>query len=306
VTIGWGDLFDSLSDGVYIVDTGRRILSWNKAAERITGFTRDEVLGRGCHENILLHVDERGGSLCQDGCQLLQVSQDGRPREAELYLRHRHGHRIPVSLRVVAMRNQAGALVGVAEVFTDLRPRAVMSGKMQEMQEHGFIDSLTHLANSRYVETYVGIALREVQDHQLSVGLLCMHIDHLEGWNEKYGHASGDRLIRLIANTVSGNTRPFDIIGRWGGTKLVAIIRHARENFLYNVAEKYRMLIARSSLTLDGRVLHPTASIGATMLRSADTAESALRRADVQATESRRAGANRVTIDMKLTATNLP
>ena len=64
----YATLLDNLYDGVYFVDRDRRITFWNKAAERITGFTKAEVLGKRCADNLLRHVDERGNPLCEGAC----------------------------------------------------------------------------------------------------------------------------------------------------------------------------------------------------------------------------------------------
>lgn len=53
-------IINNLNDGVYFVDLDRRILFWNKAAERITGYSADEIMGRQCQDNILNHIDEDG------------------------------------------------------------------------------------------------------------------------------------------------------------------------------------------------------------------------------------------------------
>ncbi len=110
-------LLDSMADGVYFVDTDRRITSWNKAAERITGYTAREVLGRSCADNVLRHVDESGRELCVAGCPLAAVVQDGRMREARVYLHHKLGHRTPVDVRATAMRDAAGKIMGAVEIF---------------------------------------------------------------------------------------------------------------------------------------------------------------------------------------------
>ena len=63
-------IINNLNDGVYFVDLDRRILFWNKAAERITGYSADEIMGRPCQDNILNHIDEDGRPLCVIGCPL--------------------------------------------------------------------------------------------------------------------------------------------------------------------------------------------------------------------------------------------
>ena len=79
-------LIDNLYDGVYYVDKKRTIQYWNKAAEKITGFKSQQVVGKRCSDNILTHVDSEGNSLCQGMCPLAETISDGLPREAEVYL----------------------------------------------------------------------------------------------------------------------------------------------------------------------------------------------------------------------------
>jgi PAS domain S-box-containing protein len=90
------DLLDQISDGVYFVTPQRRITYWNAGAERLTGYNAHEVLGRSCAEGILRHVDNAGQQLCLRGCPLAAVMEDGKSREALVYLQHKDGHCVPV------------------------------------------------------------------------------------------------------------------------------------------------------------------------------------------------------------------
>jgi PAS domain-containing protein len=78
-------ILDELYDGLYLVDTERRIKFWNKSAEIITGYLRTEILGEFCQDNRLNHVDDSGRKLCEDGCPLADTLADGQRREAELF-----------------------------------------------------------------------------------------------------------------------------------------------------------------------------------------------------------------------------
>ena len=66
-------ILDSVKDGIYFVDTHRRITFWNKGAERITGFRAEEVLGTGCSDNVLEHVDIKGMGLCNGNCPVSAI-----------------------------------------------------------------------------------------------------------------------------------------------------------------------------------------------------------------------------------------
>ncbi|MFN3535085.1 MAG: PAS domain-containing protein, partial [Desulfatiglandales bacterium] len=92
-------ILDALSDGVYFVDKERRITFWNNGAERLTGYSADEVLGKSCADNLLMDVDDNGKELCTSGCPLEAVIRDGHMREADVYLHHKFGYRIPIHIK---------------------------------------------------------------------------------------------------------------------------------------------------------------------------------------------------------------
>jgi len=113
-------LLDEVNEGIYFTDRQRRITYWNKAAERISGYSRAEVLGQNCSANILIHVDARGRQLCLGGCPLAHALRDGKPRQGDVFLHHRDGHRVPVRVRVFPLLDAAGHVAGAAELFSDI------------------------------------------------------------------------------------------------------------------------------------------------------------------------------------------
>ena len=86
-----------MSEAVYVVDRQRRVTYWNPAAERLTGYPADQVVGRCCRDGILNHVDHEGTSLCKSRCPLLATIGDGQPHDMLAFLHHRDGHRVPVA-----------------------------------------------------------------------------------------------------------------------------------------------------------------------------------------------------------------
>ena len=113
------ELLENLFDGVYYVNENRVITFWNKAAERITGFNRADVLASSCADDILRHIDETGCEMCKEGCPLHLTLRDGQMREASLFLHHKQGHRVPVHIRIAPIKNNDGKIIGGVEVFSD-------------------------------------------------------------------------------------------------------------------------------------------------------------------------------------------
>jgi PAS domain S-box-containing protein len=112
-------LLDNLYDGVYFVDRDRRITYWNRAAEELTGFSADEVVGRCCFDNLLNHTDHCGEQLCHGRCPLHFTIEDGVSREADVFLCHKQGHRVSVSVRAAPIYDDQGCIVGAIEIFSD-------------------------------------------------------------------------------------------------------------------------------------------------------------------------------------------
>jgi PAS domain S-box-containing protein len=156
VVAGSDDLYkrilDSLYDGVYLVDPDRRITYWNLGAERITGYRADEAVGRRCQDDFLVHMDDRGNSLCLNGCPLSWTMANGQPQETEVYLQHKDGYRVPISVRATPIRDGTGRVVGAVEVFSDNSRIAAMTDLNKELRQLSLLDPLTEIGNRRFLE----------------------------------------------------------------------------------------------------------------------------------------------------------
>ncbi|RME25886.1 MAG: PAS domain-containing protein [Deltaproteobacteria bacterium] len=113
------EMLDTVRDGVWLVDRDRTIRWWSKGAERISGSSAAEVVGRRCNANIPMHVDEGGRALCRSGCPLVAGMKADAPGDAQVFLHHKEGHRVPVDVRVVPIRDEEGRVTGAAETFRD-------------------------------------------------------------------------------------------------------------------------------------------------------------------------------------------
>lgn len=115
---------ESMNEGVYITDLDRRILYWNKGAERITGWKAEDVIGSRCRDNILCHVDRHGNRLCVDShCPLLHAMRRGERVEVPtlVFARGAHGDQIPVTVTTAPYRAPDGRTIGGIEVFREMR-----------------------------------------------------------------------------------------------------------------------------------------------------------------------------------------
>ena len=129
------EVLDHVSDGVYFVDLERRIFYWNESAFRLTGYRAEEMLGRCCEE-FLGHVDATGKRLCLD-CPLVACVRDGSTYEAQVFLRHKQGGRVPVAVRVQPIRAADGSIVGAVEIFSDQTAHHAARREAEELERCG-------------------------------------------------------------------------------------------------------------------------------------------------------------------------
>ncbi len=290
------DVVDYLHDGLYIVDLEKKILFWNKSAETMTGFMADEVVGSRCNDNVLTHIDERGNTLCEGMCPLAKTMVDGKVRESELFLHHKRGHRIRVSVRTVPNRDPDDTIVGGIELFTDLSSNDAIMLKMKELEKLAMLDNLTKIANRNYIEMEFNKRFHELRRHNNPFGILFMDIDNFKSVNDSFGHPIGDLILQAVANTLTANTRPYDLFGRWGGEEFVGIFPGVDKTNLKELGERFRMLVESSYVLNGNNTIHVTISTGGTLGVKNDTIESIIERADQALYASKSAGRNRVTL----------
>ncbi len=291
------ELLNNLYDGVYFVDLERRISFWNKGAERLTGYTLEEVLGRNCWDDFLAHLDDRGEQMCDSGCPLLETLTDGKVRDRNFYLLHKEGHRVPVLVRMAPIHDQDKKIIGAVEIFSDNSSRVASEMKIDELEKLALLDELTKIGNRRFMEMGLRTKLDEMNRYRSQLGVFFVDIDNFKEVNDSFGHPLGDEVLKSVAKTLSGALRPPDILCRWGGEEFVVAVGNLDREILGVIAERFRSLIENSSVAGDGTKIQFTVSVGATMALEKDTLDSVIQRADKLMYQSKENGRNRVTTD---------
>lgn len=199
------DLLNALGDGAYITDLNRRIVFWNHAAERITGWSSDDVVGQCCSANILIHVDKDGRPLCSsDTCPLHRSMVTGSPSDEPVlvYAQTRRGTRIPVEVSVSPLRNATGRIIGGLETFRDasgmerdlLRALLIQRGLVASESPHPGLDIESRYAPRDIVggdffrveqapDGGVAVMLADVTGHGVAAALYTMLLRLL--WDEQ-------------------------------------------------------------------------------------------------------------------------
>lgn len=295
------EIFMHMYEGVIIVDKNKTVVYWNPEAERISGHLASDFIGKCCCDNSLVHVDQHGERLCEKACPFIASLCTGQVHETEAFLNHKEGHPVPVSARMVPLYDH-NEFIGVLELFRDNSPRETLMKELADLNDQITIDPLTSLRNRRYAEVIVNSKLNEIRSGGTTFGVLFIDIDHFKDINDTYGHDIGDLVLKMLAKTLMSNTRQHDVLVRWGGEEIIAVIVSPNiQTKLFMIAEKLRHLIRQSTLPLEtGDNIQVTVSIGATVALAEDTVESLVKRADHLMYQAKKSGRNCVKTDIKI------
>ena len=124
-------IFDSISDGVFTADHMCRITSFNRAAEKISGFVREEAIGQYC-------FDIFRSDICQTQCALRNTLANGKPvRDTRVTIITRDGRRVPISVSTTVLRDPNGHFIGAVEFFRDLSTLENLKHQLDEAKHFG-------------------------------------------------------------------------------------------------------------------------------------------------------------------------
>lgn len=301
------DVLDRIDEGVYFVDRSRRITYWNRGAAEITGFGPEDALGRRCSGGMLRHVDDTGRLLCTNSCPLLAVMADGVTREADVFLHHKGGHRVPVRVRASAIRDDSGQVIGSIETFHE-RDAASGRGTASAGQPDGLTDALTGLSNRRMGRAQLESVLALVADDLTSLGLLVVDIDPPgpeRSGTPGAGAAGGDfaaaqtpdEVVVMVGRSLAAGLASGDLPVRWRGGQFLVLLPGASRESLLASAQRLRMLVAGSWLDLPGGRSRTTVSIGAALAEAGENATDLLERASRLRNLARAAGGDLVSCE---------
>ncbi|HME23230.1 MAG TPA: PleD family two-component system response regulator [Acetobacteraceae bacterium] len=167
--------------------------------------------------------------------------------------------------------------------------------------EMALIDPLTGLYNQRYLMRHLRGLLENGQNGELAV--LMIDVDHFKSVNDEFGHATGDKALRVVADVLRNNTRVFDSLARYGGEEFVVVMPGTGADDAAQAAERLRSAVEAAPFTWGpGSCSRLTVSIGvACSEQHPGPSETLLHAADLALYAAKRAGRNRVEIAAPVT-----
>ncbi len=268
-------------------DTRLRVRRWNIAAERIFGWSREEILGR--HARMLSHPSrhhlygEVGGLSNLAAVPSKHVTQNV----------HKLGHEVPCSWSTSLLHDDHGKIVGAISVVENLTERKLAESLIEHMGRH---DALTNLPNRSFLLAQLEAALAEsVGPVRRPLAVLVVNMDRFKQVNEAMGHAIGDQVLYEVARRLGEMVPRSSIVARLAGDEFAVVLRQdASARGAHALGEKLRSGLSELYRT-DGQEMSCSASIGVALYPGdGNDAKELLHHADAALSHAKGAGRNQL------------
>ncbi|HLH97400.1 MAG TPA: GGDEF domain-containing protein [Xanthobacteraceae bacterium] len=169
------------------------------------------------------------------------------------------------------------------------------------------LDWLTGIYNRRHFETLARAELARCQRYVRPLSILMIDVDHFKAVNDRFGHATGDRVLQTIAAVCRGAKRDSDVVARMGGEEFALMLPETTEQAAFQLAERLRQQVIECAPIVDGEKVAVTVSVGiaGASLRTSGI-EALMRRADQALYEAKHSGRNCVVLSGGARAESVP
>lgn len=249
-------VFENSQEGILITSTDNLIVDINPAFTRITGYTREETLGKNPR---LLSSGHQDAAFYAQMWHSLHSQGSWR---GEIWNRRKNGEVYAEILSLSAIQDANGATQNYVAVFSDVSAYKKLEAELQHI---AYYDTLTGIPNRRLLIDRLEQAVARSQRTQHPLGVCYLDLDGFKQINDQMGHNAGDTLLVSLATRLKKLLRDHDTIARIGGDEFVILLtelNHAKE--LHPILSRI-LKAAAQPVYLNELPLQVSASIGITL-----------------------------------------
>jgi diguanylate cyclase (GGDEF)-like protein/PAS domain S-box-containing protein len=284
---------NSIGAGVLRTDLRGNVTYLNRFAEEMTGWLREEALGRPV-EDVLRLVDSASGAAIDDAvATVLQGDRTGSAMicTIDCTLLRRDGVELGVENRVTIVDDEAGNALGVVMAIRDVSEARAASLEISRLAQH---DVLTHLPNRTLFNDRLTQAISFAKREGNQLAVLFVDLDQFKRINDSLGHAMGDKLLRSVAGRLIACVRQSDTVCRLGGDEFVVLLSEVTSAEAASVSARKILRAVAAPHLIDNKSLDITVSIGGSIYpNDGQNAENLLGQADAAMYEAKEHGRNR-------------
>jgi len=294
----WNALFSRSLDWIYIHDLKGRFLDANEPALRGLGYSKEEI--SQIHFSTLLPLKY----LPKANKTLQELKKTGTQKElSQFKLKRKDGTHVFVETKssVIYRKGKPHLILGIAR---DITKRIQMEEELKQankkLQKKALTDDLTGLLDHGAVLKRLKEEVQRAQRQKESLSILMADLDHFKKINDKYGHQSGDTVLKKTSQFIQKAFRSYDIKGRYGGEEFLIVMPNTKPKQAQRAAQRLRKSFSKKPLSIQGKRIPVSISIGlvsSSPNKDRTDPEDLLRRSDKALYRAKEKGRNRVETD---------
>jgi diguanylate cyclase (GGDEF)-like protein len=189
-----------------------------------------------------------------------------------------------------------GDLIKIGDtIFKYLSGHNVESSYHEEIYRMTIHDGLTQISNKRYMFDYLDKELSRARRYSRDLAVLMIDIDHFKDVNDRFGHLTGDYVLKEMAALLSKRIRKEELFARYGGEEFVVVLPESTKDVAVAFGEIVRKMVEEHEFEFEGHPVQVTISVGVGCVTAeTTTAEELVKVADEKLYEAKRTGRNRV------------
>ena len=275
-------VYENTLEGVLITDPQLTILDVNPAFTQITGYSREETLGK---RPDLLHSGRHDNQFYQQ--IFLSIRETGH-WQGEIWNRRKNGEIFPEWLTISAVYDEQRRVINYVGVFSDISQIKKSESRLEQLAHY---DALTRLPNRLLFQSRLEHAIQTARRESQSVAILFIDLDNFKQVNDTLGHGCGDQLLLEVAHRLQACVRQTDTVARIGGDEFLVLLENQHsDNAVIDVASKL-VQSCGAPLLINGHELLISASIGISIYpRDGEDGEALMRNADTAMYQSKNEG----------------
>ena len=269
------EIYSSAHDyGIFTIDLDGLITTWNSGAERIIGFSADEIIGENCA--VIFSTEDR--SLDKPQEEMRMADATGRAEDYRWHKR-KDGSLFWADGVLTQLHDVNDQQIGYLKIFRDITDRKLAETEMYKMAN---FDRLTGLANRYAFEFHASELLTLAARNGQPLALLLIDLDHFKEVNDSLGHHAGDLLLQQAAQRMRDTLRESDYLARLGGDEFALLQPDIHSMHAGAELASKLVRILSEPFPIDGRAMMISASIGiAVSPQDASDLDKLLKKADL-------------------------
>ena len=278
-------IFSHAREGITITDAEGCILDVNATFTKITGYSREEILGK--NPRILKSGRQSPDFYARMWATLLR---DG-SWTGEIWNRRKNGEVYAEQLTISTVHNSSTGEINYVGLFTDITQQKTHRKQLQRMAHY---DGLTNLPNRELITSRLTQAMNHTELDSQSIAVLYIDLDGFKAINDQYGRNIGDKLLIAVSHKLKEVLRGGDILARVGGDEFVVVLGGISKTQDYVPILERLLTAASSPFDINNKTLQVSASIGVTIYPQDDVGAGVLiRHADQAMYTAKQEGKNR-------------